>query len=221
MITRHEDLSINKWLKIAQIDSDAEATQSEKVLAITAVLADSDVDALLNTPYTEVSEMTTKAGFILRKPKLPKVRREYRVGGYTLIPIDKHYELTTAQFIHFEEYAKMYRAEGLKWLPQILSTYLIPKGKMYNDGYDIVELQKRIGEEMCYLDAQALLAFFLKQQKRLLRNSLISLVVVMFKIRTKNKEQRRVKWQKIKDICRVIHSLRGGGGLTAFTGLRR
>lgn len=160
MITRHEELSINKWLKIAQIDGDAEATREEKSLTITAVLCGKDVDELLNLPYTEVAELTTKAGFILEKPKLPKVRKEYRVGGCTLVPTRKAHELTTAQFIHFEEYAKKYRADGLKWLPHLLSTHLVPKGKTYNTDYDVTEVIEAIGDDMCYLDAQALLAFF-------------------------------------------------------------
>ena len=74
MITRHEELSINKWLKIAQIDGDAEATREEKSLTITAVLCGKDVDELLNLPYTEVAELTTKAGFIL------ETAAGYRVG---------------------------------------------------------------------------------------------------------------------------------------------
>lgn len=221
MIERHEDLTLGKWLKIAQIDSDTEATQYERALAITAVLADREVDDLLNMPHTEVAEMTTKAGFLLKAPKIPKVRKEYRIGGYTLVPTRKHYELTTAQFIHFEEYAKMYRREGLKWLPHILSTHLVPKGKVYNDGYDVVELQAAISHEMCYLDAQALLAFFLRQQKRSLVNSLISLVVVLFTIRPKNKDQRREKWARIRGVFRVIRSLKGGDGRSAFTASRR
>lgn len=212
MITRHEELSINKWLKIVQIDSDAEATREEKSLAITAVLCGKDVDELLNLPYTEVAELTTKAGFILEKPKLPKVRKEYRVGGYTLVPTRKAHELTTAQFIHFEEYAKKYRADGLEWLPHLLSTHLVPKGKTYNTDYDVTEVIEAIGDDMCYLDAQALLAFFLKQQKRSLRNSLISLVAAIFMIRPKSKRQRVAKWTRIKELWRVIRSLKGGVG---------
>ena len=58
-------------------------------------------------------------------------------------------------------------------MEKILSIFLIPDGCKYNDGYDIVDLQKVIRENLSFRVAEGLLGFFIEKYGKLLIHSLV------------------------------------------------
>ncbi|MBQ0154842.1 MAG: hypothetical protein KBS70_08725, partial [Bacteroidales bacterium] len=93
-------------------------------------------------------------------------------------------------------------------MPQILSVFLVPKGKAYNEGYDVLEVQAAIGAELSILDAIALQSVF---QTRLVELMLATLTSTA---KTARKMQNRTKRKAaIRTIRQVRRSVRNGAGL--------
>jgi hypothetical protein len=62
------------------------------------------------------------------------------LGGMTLLPMHDHTKITTAQYVDFQTLAKDFPAT----IPELLSCFLIPEGKEYNEGYDIQEVHAAV-----------------------------------------------------------------------------
>ena len=87
--------------------------------------------------------------------------------GKTYNVITDMSKLTTAAFIDYNTYTKLSFRDAYD---KILSCFIIPSGFTYNDGYDVVEVQKVIRENLPWAEVQGLLGFlvrgYVKQFKR-------------------------------------------------------
>ena len=87
--------------------------------------------------------------------------------GKTYNVITDMSKLTTAAFIDYQTYTKLSFRDAYD---KILSCFIIPAGFIYNDGYDVVEVQKVIRENLPWAEVQGLLGFlvrgYVKQFKR-------------------------------------------------------
>lgn len=163
-------MPIGKYLDILAVCKDKinedELTQQ---LAILSILADKSEEELLNLPLAEYTDLARGMTFLYAEDKnKTRVARSYTIGGFTLVPCTDLRGITAAQYIDFQTYAK----EGDKFLVEMLSCFLIPQGKKYNQDYDIVEVQNAIRDNLSATDMFTLSAFFLKQFQRLITNSL-------------------------------------------------
>ena len=66
-------------------------------------------------------------------------------------------QITVAQMMDFS----VLSTDPIENIEKLLAIFLIPKGKKYNDGYDLMEVQKAI-LKMPFNELSPLLAFFLK-----------------------------------------------------------
>ena len=57
------------------------------------------------------------------------------------------------------------------YLVQTLSTLLVPKGKKYNDGYDMDAVQQAIRDNLSVADVVSLYAFFLTKWVKSIKDS--------------------------------------------------
>ncbi|MBQ0153943.1 MAG: hypothetical protein KBS70_04060, partial [Bacteroidales bacterium] len=143
MITSYDNLPVSKYEAIQ-----ATVKENGDDLAIVAILAGKTEDELLNMPLTEYEKLRDGAAFLYYEPQPHKVAKSYKIGYFELIPCTDERKLTTAQYIDFKELIKTEYT-----MPQILSVFLVPKGKAYNEGYDVLEVQAAIGAELSILDA--------------------------------------------------------------------
>ena len=168
MITRYEDLSVAKYLEIVAANDDEGLDEIERQVRIVSILSGVTEEELLHLPIEEYSQMARGADFLISVPDYkPEVRDEYRYGDFVLAPVKDFRKLETGQYIDFKAYA----ADKEKYFLQLLSVLLVPKGHRYNEGYDIDELQKALGE-MPMTEALAIVAFFLLSWQRLIADSL-------------------------------------------------
>lgn len=68
--------------------------------------------------------------------------------------------------------------------------FLVPEGKAYNDGYDVLEVQDAIRADLTVLDALALSAFFLTRFAASIRATETSLYRLVRKERNPQKRAR-------------------------------
>lgn len=163
-IDNYKDLSLGKYediIKANSIESDI-----DRQVAVLSVLTGLSERELLNLPIAEYSQLAAKTNY-LQTPvtKTGRIASKYHAGKFTLVPTGDLRKITTAQYIDFQTLAP----EGDAKLVEILSCFLVPEGMKYNDGYDIIEVQNAIREDLSVQDALNLSAFFLNKYAALIK----------------------------------------------------
>lgn len=169
IIDNYRDLPIGMYLEICDIDRRTDIEEINKQVMIIALLSGESEDTILNLPLEEYKELVIKSNY-LRTPYDGEVltAKSYKIGEWNLVPVEDYRKITTAQYIDFQTFSK----EGEKRIVELLSTMLVPKGRKYNQDYDVIELQKTLRAHLSVADALSLLAFFFVQFGHLMRNSL-------------------------------------------------
>lgn len=209
MITDYNHLSIGKYLEIQKIAKD-DIESIDKQVGFISVLTDMAEDDVLDLPIVEYKKLAEQSKFLAVPMKVPqKIAKVYSIGEWELIPSFDIYKMTTAQYIDFQTFSKL----GDDQLVNIMSCFLIPKGKKYNDGYDIAELQKAIRDFLPAPDCMALTAFFLNELKLSMKAMLIYCKMV---VRFLKKDKRKEMKEKIDSLMRIQDNLPNGDGFLAL-----
>ena len=145
--------------------------ENELTLEALAVLAGTTVDALLAMPIEDYYDIKAKGAFLLLQPQAKPIRPRYQCGDFALVPVRKVQELSTAQWIDFQEWCKQ---EG-EHEPETLSCFLVPEGRKYGEGYDIADVIEAIRSHLSVADAVSLDAFFFRLSILSMHDSLRSL----------------------------------------------
>lgn len=170
IIDNYRRLPIGKYEEICRLCKDEELDELDRQVKIISVLSDLSEDEILNLPIVEYKEMAERTKFLneMTERDAARIASSYNVGGFKLVPVTDVRKITTAQYIDFQEYAK----GGDENLVEVLSCMLVPKGMKYNNGYDVVDVQQAIRENMSVSDVLALTAFFLASYRKLTRDFL-------------------------------------------------
>lgn len=152
-----EELTFNEVLQIQQIIS-ADINDTYKASNILAVLAGVEVDVIEDLPIHKFSSLLPNIEFLHNDPPKCNHQDTYDINGHKYCLSANITDITTAQYIDYQSYMKEENPD----LCKITSVFLIPDGHKYNDGYDIEQVWKDVGD-MLYIDVMAL-AFFLRKQ---------------------------------------------------------
>lgn len=205
IIDNYRDLTIGMYLDICEVDARTDIDEVMKQVIILSYLTGMAEDDILNLPIAEYRELATKSHF-LSHPYNGEIQmaKKYTIGKWELIPVTDFQKITAAQYIDFQTFAK----EGEKRIVEIISILLVPKGKKYNQDYDIVELQNDLRKALSVADALTLFAFFFVQYKQLIKDSLTYCREVAMEIPDKDKRMKTLRMiQGQEDL------LTSGGGL--------
>ena len=166
MIDKYEALTLGTYMRVnAVLESDAE--DLDKQVEIIAILGGMAVDEVLLLPLSDYSRMAAQSAF-LRKPCPPtQIAEDYRFGD--LAPVLDFTKINTAQYVDFQTFSKGFPQS----LPQLLSVFMVPEGKAYNEGYDVQKVQEQV-KQMPFPDAIGLAAFFFGRFLKLTMASLTS-----------------------------------------------
>ena len=190
MIDSYSKLTVGKYLEVKDIlQSDME--DIDKSVQLLCVLGDYDEDTVLNLPVDSFSTLIQSTGFLYDEPKPRKVSDKYKLGDMELVLNSDVNKMTIAQFIDYQTFVKDER-----YIVELLSVFLTPKGSKYNDDYDIEEVKKAIRDNLSILDAMGISAFFLLVYQKLLRNT------VTYSIRKLRKMERKEKDKEKKMMLR-------------------
>ena len=152
-----EELTFNEVLQIQQIIS-ADINDTYKASNILAVLAGVEVDVIEDLPIHKFSSLLPNIEFLHNDPPKCDHQDTYDINGHKYCLSANITDITTAQYIDYQSYMKEENPD----LCKITSVFLIPDGHKYNDGYDMEQVWKDVGD-MLYIDVMAL-AFFLRKQ---------------------------------------------------------
>ena len=168
IIDNYRSLPIGKYLEICELSRDESVDALEQQVKTISILTGLSEDEVLALPIMEYKELAGKTKFLEKgyDGKL-QIAKSYGLNGMELIPVKDITKINVAQYVDFQTFSK----EGDKYLVESLSTLLIPKGKKYNDGYEITEVHKAIRENLSVADVLSLSAFFLTSWLKSIKDS--------------------------------------------------
>ena len=165
-----ENITIEKYYKIKDILDDEVDDDITKNVKLVAVITGKDEQEVWSMDMAEAGDYISKLTF-LNKFELPKhPNMKIKLPNYDLVVIKDLTKINVAQYVDFQNFVKMPMKEGME---KILSIFLIPEGCKYNDGYDIIDVQKEIRENLSFRVAEGLLSFFMEKYGTLLIHSLV------------------------------------------------
>lgn len=165
-----DNITIEKYYKIKDILDDEVDDDITKNVKLVAVITGKDEQEVWSMDMAEAGDYISKLTF-LNKFELPKnPNMKIKLPNYDLVVIKDLTKINVAQYVDFQNFVKMPMKEGME---KILSIFLIPEGCKYNDGYDIIDVQKEIRENLSFRVAEGLLSFFMEKYGTLLIRSLV------------------------------------------------
>lgn len=169
IIDNYNRLTIGQYMQIQEISKDENLEDIDKQVQIISILTGVDEDEILHLPITEYKELVVKSGFLNPENiNYHQIAKKYILGKFELIPTRDFRKLETCQYIDFQTYAQ----DLDKYMVEFLSVILVPRGHRYNEGYDILEVQDAIRDDMSVSDGISLAGFFLTWCKRSIQDSL-------------------------------------------------
>ena len=169
IIDNYNRLTLGQYIEIQEISKDESLEDIDRQVQILSVLTGMPSEEILHLPIHDYKELVVKSQFL--NPEnitYHPIAKKYILGKFELIPCRDYRKLETGQYIDFQTYAP----DLDRYLVEFLSVILVPKGHRYNDGYDILEVQKAIREEMSVSDGVSLAGFFLTWCSRSIKDSL-------------------------------------------------
>lgn len=186
MIDSYNKLMLGQYREILDINQDEFLDEIEKQVKTIAILSGIPEDEILHLPLHQYKEMAATARF-LESPEVPlhRMAKKYKVGDFELYPVTDFRKLGVGQYIDFHTYA----ADMDKYMVELISVLLVPKGMRYNEGYDILEVQKAIREGMCVTDGVTIVGFFLTLCQKSIVDSLSYCRQEAMRIKDKTKRE--------------------------------
>ena len=190
MITNYKSLPLGKYLDICQVCKDESLEEIDRQVKILSILSDMPEEEILHLPIPKYKEMVVASRFLEDVDKSRhKAARLYIVGDWQLVPTLDYRKMETAQYVDFQTFAPMVETH----MAELLSCLLVPVGCRYNEGYDILEVQQALKDNLSVTDALSLSAFFLTRYRGLIKDSLNS---CRQEIRTIKNETKRMQMEE-------------------------
>ena len=169
IIDSYNKLTLAQYQDIQAVQKDESLEDIDKHTRILSILTGVPEDELMHLPITEYTELSAKARFLTAEGfQAGRMAKKYIIGGMELVPVSDFRKLETCQYLDFQTYA----GDLDKYMVELISVLLVPKGHRYNEGYDIIELQESIRQEMSVTDGATIVGFFLTLCGRSIKDSL-------------------------------------------------
>ena len=201
MITNYKSLPLGKYLDICQVCKDESLEEIDRQVKILSILSDMPEEEILHLPIPKYKEMVVASRFLEDVDKSRhKAARLYIVGDWQLVPTLDYRKMETAQYVDFQTFAPMVETH----MAELLSCLLVPVGCRYNEGYDILEVQQALKDNLSVTDALSLSAFFLTRYRGLIKDSLNS---CRQEVRTiKDKSRRSQMEERIRSLENLLET---------------
>lgn len=187
-----DNITIEKYYTIMDILNDETDDDITKNVKLVAILMDKDEEEIWDMDLSMAGEYISRLMF-LNKFDIPShPNMNIKLPGYDLKVMKDVTKINVAQYVDFQNFVKLPLREGMD---KLLSIFLIPEGYKYNDGYDIIEVQKTIRENLSFRVAEGLLGFFLRKYGRSLIHSLVYCRRQMRKMKDKEMME---KWTMVE-----------------------
>lgn len=149
------------------------------------------VTAVYGWPQQKIEEMSIREAnnyvetitFLSEKPKPVTAKKSYILGGRKYVTTMNLTDVSTAQYIDFQQMAD----KSGEMPAEFLSIILVPEGKQYNEGYEISEAVEDIRHYLTVGEALGLTAFFFDLFRISMKRSTVLLKKLIRKVRKEGK----------------------------------
>lgn len=192
----YDEMPIKAYIKLKDIIKSDE-DEHDKELDILSVLADMPLDKLLEYNLSDIQGIIYKCSFLSEtninvKENIKKIT----VNGIKYKVCDDLQKFTVAQYVDFQNYPK-----DEEHLAENLSTFVIPVGKKYAEGYDIAKTIQDFNEYLDISTAISLQNFLIKKLVISTKDTLRYLISMMKMMMKKNKtKEAKEAVLKIKEL---------------------
>ena len=189
-----KDVNLGIFKRINEISQEEDETiRAVKLVALFNGMTEDDV---LNLPLDKFREYIKDMGWLNTPPDIVQPREEYKLNGRDYVLTTNFHKLTTAQYLDFQSYTKDKNA-----YEQMISVFLIPKGKKYGDGYDVWEVQQDI-LTMPVEEVLGMMGFFIVLYRSWSRALLLYSARTIRKMARKNPEMKETmkEMEKLADM---------------------
>lgn len=190
--TKWSDVTIQEYFDIVEISQDEGIDELSRDVEVIAILCGVAPEDIWNLPVTEVGELRRQINWLASFDfdKKEKHFKTINIAGEECTALYNTTNMTYAQFVDFQTAWKN-GVDSADNMALVLSSLITPKGKKYNDGYDLDELREAIKNNMPITTAQSICFFFLKQSVNSYNFMMLYLRVMMMWMKMK------MMWRKI------------------------
>ena len=134
------DITISDYKKIKAITEREFDSELEKGIAVLSVLCGVDEDEVYSLPITQLKGLLDSIAWMNEPYTFDKNWKAdtITINGEKYDIVADINKFTVAQYADFQIYWD--KRDDVDYMAKLLSLFIIPKGKTYNDGYDVVEL---------------------------------------------------------------------------------
>lgn len=187
-----EDVTLGIWQRMNEISQREDEIQ--RIVGFVALFNNMTEDDVLAMPLDEFKERMKELAWMNVPPEIEQPKEEYTINGKQYVLTMNFHKLTTAQYIDFQSYTK---SEDYS---QMLSVFLIPKGKKYGEGYDVFETQQDL-KQMPVGEVLGLMGFFIVLYRSWSR------ALLMYSSRILRKAAKREKSQELMETVTKMEEL--------------
>ena len=137
-----QDVNVKTFKKIQDYISTTQDGNIEQSVHLLSLIEGKDEDTYFNMPIKQLTEEFAKLKFMECTPQAAKVKNTYKINGTEYVLTTNLQEMTVAQYIDYQVYIK----NPQQYMQEMLTVFLIPKGKKYNEDYDVAEAAKDMGD---------------------------------------------------------------------------
>lgn len=197
----YKDINLKEYKKILEINNRELDSNLEKDIAVLSVLLGVEESEVYNLSIVELRSLIEQINWVYEYDFKPtgKLVNKLKIDGieYTVNPDINSF--TVSQYMDFQNFWDK-RNERMG---NLLAVFIIPKGKKYNEGYDVIELADRLEEIFTLDDWNNVCFFFLKNYLTSIKASLLYSDWQMRKMQRKEKNSQ--KKQEIKNLRKQLH----------------
>lgn len=168
-----DEVPIDVYYRIRDIVLDESIKDIDKNIEVIALLKDTSVEDITSLQIDEVTHLMKQLKWV-NNFEFDKKKTINKYKNCNVI-----YDLSKMSYAQFVDFQTYYQMGTEKYLPEIISTFLIPNGKTYNKDYDLIEHIEWIRNNVPITVAQNILFFFLVKSQNLSNLMLISLKLMM------------------------------------------
>lgn len=187
------DITISDYRKIKEITEREFDSELEKGIAVLSVLCDVSEDDVYSLPINQLKGLLDGISWMNEPYSFDKNWKadSLTINGEKYDIVCDINKFTVAQYADFQIYWN--KRDDVDYMARVLSVFIVPKGKIYNDGYDVVELIDILENNISINVWNSICYFFLNSCLLSIEASLYCSVLALTKMimKERNKERRQ------------------------------
>lgn len=199
---RWEDITINDYKEIINITKKELDSDLEKSISILAILCECTEDDLYSMNANKLYKLLSEIEWVKQPYKFNHNwnNKHITINGIKYDVVVDINKFTVAQYADLQIYWD--KRSDIDYMAKLMTLFIIPNGKTYNNDYDIVQLADIIEDNVSINDFNSICFFFLKSCLISIKASLLYSNWQMMKLIMKEKDKEKKK--QLKEIQKKL-----------------